>query len=179
MQSGSRGASGSYLAQHTRQRRNSERRVISWEDNPKGSTLFPAHCQFAHSLPYFLAHLLTGNISIHMLFPLPASTVFFSSNDISFLLKIHPSLFCWSYMIAVGFCPARVSMWPRPKLINTPGPAGCVGWSRTENMTQLECENHNESFAKNFKREMGGAVTPILPSGDNFECENETNLAEN
>lgn len=135
VQSGSRVASGSYLAQLMRQSRNSERRVISWEDTPKGSTVLPNCCQFAYSLPYFFTHLLTGNFSGCTLFSLPASIVFFSSNDTRFSFKDSSFPYCWLYMIWVVFCLTRVSMWPRPTLINVPGPAGCVGWSRTENMT--------------------------------------------
>lgn len=53
-------------------------------------------------------------------------------------------------------------------------PAASSGLTRTKNLTQLAHDSHSESFAKIL-----GRKTPIFSSGDNFESENETSLAEN
>lgn len=64
----------------------------------------------------------------------------------------------------MGFCPARLSIWPRPELTNMASPVGSGGWSKTEHMAWFKPERHNESFAKNAGKEKERAAAPILPS---------------
>lgn len=114
----------------------SERRVIRQEDTPEGSTVLPSSLQFAHLLPYLLAHLLSGNFRGYLLF--------------SFFVVIHSSP-TFSQYYWVGFCSARMIMWPRPEWTNIPSLASCHGWSKTERMVQLESDSHSQFLVKNVE----------------------------
>lgn len=114
----------------------------------KGPLYFPAHCQFAYPLPYLLAHLSTENLRGYLLF--------------YFILFFRDSLFPYCSQYGwVGICPARVSMWPRSKWINTPSLASCGDWFKTKHMIQLESDSYSEFFAKNAEKRREELLFPF------------------